>query len=244
MLRIAVCDDNSAFLMHMYQMISDEFSKHFDGSFEIRDYLSGELLLKEHKVCPYDVVFLDIDMPQMSGFDLAKEFFAEGKECYIIFVTSHNELVYDSFYFRPLNFITKGNDDMMREKLRSVVSQLYWQMKQDRKIILEDKENGRISVNLKEILYIESNKHYVIYHLAKYDRTVQLRDNIGELEKRLAEFDFVRIHKKYLVNLSHIFNVDKGNDEIIFKQGFRLPMSRNFKSAVDEKLTHYLRRTR
>jgi DNA-binding LytR/AlgR family response regulator len=73
---------------------------------------------------------------------------------------------------------------------------------------------------------------------------VKLRGNIGELEKYFSEYDFVKIHRKYLVNLSHIFNVDKSNDEIIFKQGFRLPMSRNFKAEVDEKLTQYLRRIR
>ena len=69
-------------------------------------------------------------------------------------------------------------------------------------------------------------------------------ENIGELETYLAYYDFVRIHKSFLVNLRHIFNLDKSKDEIIFKKGFRLNMSKNYKQLVDEKLTQYLRKTK
>ncbi len=50
--------------------------------------------------------------------------------------------------------------------------------------------------------------------------------------------------KSFLVNLRHVFNIDRNKDEIIFKQGFRLGMSKNYKQAVDEKLTQYLRKTK
>ena len=51
-------------------------------------------------------------------------------------------------------------------------------------------------------------------------------------------------YTSFLVNLRHIFNIDRNKDEIIFKQGFRLNMSKNYKQTVDEKLTQYLRKTK
>lgn len=116
-------------------------------------------------------------------------------------------------------------------------------MKQNTTIVLENKEIGRVSLTMKNIYYIESNKHYVIYHSEHYD-PIKIRGNIGELETYLAQFDFVRIHKSFIVNLRHVFNLDKNMDEIIFKQGFRLNMSKNYKPIVDEKLTQYLRKTK
>lgn len=64
------------------------------------------------------------------------------------------------------------------------------------------------------------------------------------MEIHFSQYDFARIHKSFLVNLRHIFNIDRNKDEIIFKQGFRLNMSKNYKQTVDEKLTQYLRKTK
>lgn len=240
MLKIALCDDNVKFLEHINNLVKDEFDLQKKDSFIINNYSSSRLLLVHHNSEPYDVIFLDIDMPELTGFDIANKLQEINRRSNVIFVSSHSELVFNSFYFQPLNFIIKGTDETMRESLHNVVSQLFKKIKQDKKVILESVESGRISIHLSDVLYIESNKHYVIYHL-KDSQTVQIRDNISDVEKKYAEYDFIRVHKKYIVNLKHIFNVDKNNSIIIFKQGFDLSMSRNYKSMVDEKLTEYLR---
>lgn len=242
MIRIAICDDNKAFINYMTKAVKREFATHTTVKFEIESYTSSELFFYHHSIKPFDIVFLDIDMPELDGFQLASEL-SSSNNCYIIFVTSHPELVYDSLYFRPLNFIPKSNDSFFVEKLHNVVNQLFNEMKQNTTIVLENKEIGRVSLTMKNIYYIESNKHYVIYHSEHYD-PIKIRGNIGELETYLAQFDFVRIHKSFIVNLRHVFNLDKNMDEIIFKQGFRLNMSKNYKPIVDEKLTQYLRKTK
>lgn len=242
MLRVAICDDNKVFVNKMSQVVKYEFIKQNNEDIELETYISSELMYQHHLKKPFDVIFLDIDMPELDGFQLAAKI-TSSKDCYIIFVTSHPELVYDSLYFRPLNFITKSNDSFFKEKLHSVVNQLFNEMKQNTTIILENKEIGRVSLKIKSIYYIESNKHYVIYH-SEHKGPIKIRGNIGELETYYSEFDFARIHKSFLVNLRHIFNIDKNKDEIIFKQGFRLNMSKNYKQLADEKLTQYLRKTK
>lgn len=241
MLRIAICDDDKWFVARLSELVNNEFKKHTSDKLEIEKYVSSELMLTHHKSKPFEVIFLDIDMPNMNGFDVAANI--SYNDSYIIFVTNHPELVYDSFNFRPLNFIPKSNDSYFTDKLQSVVNQLFNEMKQNKSIIVENKDIGRVALIIKEIYYIESSKHYVIYHSENYP-PITVRGNISDLEKEYAHYDFVRIHKSFLVNLKHVFNIDKNRDEIIFKHGKRLNMSKNYKPIIDEKLTQYLRKTK
>lgn len=242
MIRIAICDDNNVFLKILSKMVKDEFLKHIDDV-NIENYVSGNLLLNHHVSKPFDVVFLDIDMPKIDGFTVAQALRDLNDSCYIIFVTAHSELVYDSFNFHPLNFITKSDLPLLKNRLHEVVEQIMVQIKQNKQIKISNTEFGQVSVYIKDILYIESNKHYVIYHLAGNKEPVQVRDNISELEKQMVPYDFFRVHRKYLINLRHVFNIDKHNDLVMFKQGFSLPMSRNYKAAADAKLTEFLRKS-
>lgn len=242
MIKIAICDDNSEFIRTMHRFVNDEFTERKIDGFQIDEFTSGKSLLIGHNSTPYDVIFLDIDMPEMTGFDLAKELNDISDKCYIIFVSCHSELVFDSLYFSPLNFITKGSDELVKTKLHNVADQLFQHLRQNKQLVLENKEQGRKSVCIKDILYVESNKHHVIYHISDNNETFMVRDSIGRLQEQFFKYDFVRVHKKYIVNLSHVFNINKTNDTIIFKQGFELPMSRNFKAVVNEKLTDFLRK--
>lgn len=119
---------------------------------------------------------------------------------------------------------------------------MFQHIRQNENIVLENKEQGRQSVCIKDILYVESDRHYVIYHISDRKNTFRVRGSIGKLQEQLLEHDFVRVHKQYLVNFRHVFNINKTSDTIVLKQGFELPMSRNRKADVNEKLTEYLKR--
>ena len=244
--RVAVVDDESDFLKYVSELLRKEIGRHFDDV-KIEQFTSGEALLQRHKFNPFDVVFLDIDMPNTTGFDVSSEIRKQSRECYIVFITSHSELVYDSMDFQPFNFVRKGDLKQFSQKLSDVIDKLTLHLKQHKKIVLFDKKHGRFSVPYSDVLYMESDDHYVRYYILgtkpKKIFYIMVRSNIGVLEKEFSEYDFVRIHKKYIVNLKHIFNLDMKNDLCIFKQDITLPMSRNLKHFVDEKFTEYLKRT-
>lgn len=246
MLKVAVVDDESDFLDYVYELVNDEIKK-YCKSFIVKKYVSGEELLNRHRVNPFDVVFLDIDMPNITGFNIATELREQSNDCYIVFITNHSELVYDSLNFQPFNFVPKENLEQFQLKLSGVIKKLTRHLKQHQKIVLYDKKQGRFSVSYNDILYIQSEDHYVRFYIlgVKPKKTFQVvvRSSIGDVEKKFAEYDFVRIHKKYLVNLAHIFNIDMKNDLCIFKQNFNLPVSRNLKHSVDEKFTEFLKKT-
>ena len=242
-MRIAVCDDNTVMLSKLKEIICADFSVYPD-EFDILTYSSGALLLNAHKQEAFQIIFLDIDMPKVSGFDVAKTLRDDFSNCFIIFITSHSELVYESMDFQPFHFIQKNCEISIEESMSRIVKKLMKHMKQYEKVILEDKESGRHAVYIHDIMYIESEKHYLNYYIAGINTPIRERGSIKECEERYERYDFVKIHKSYIVNLRHIFNIDKKMDEIIFKQGFRLNMSKNYKKQVDEKLTEYLRRTK
>ena len=201
--------------------------------------MAKNLLKAGHQVCVNDFHKEAVEELVAAGATAG----ANNANCFVIFVTSHQELVYDSFNFRPLNFICKDPDaDVMKDRLHMVAGQLTDALKQEKTVVLENREQGRISVKLRDVTYIESNSHSIIYHFANNKDTIAVRDSIGEIEEAYRKFDFIRVHKKYIVNLKYVFNVSRSNETVIFKSGSELPMSRGYKNAVDDALTEYLRR--
>ena len=243
MLRIALCDDDIDFVELFKAVINTAFQNR-QLTYNLNDYIRCDLMLDRHSSHPFDLIFLDIDMPDIDGFDAAKEITKKSNNCYIVFVTCHTELVYDSFMFRPLNFIVKDQEQQMLSRLDIIIDQLLEQMVQDEMIILESKTQGKSSFPLREIIYIESCDHYVYYHIKGVTEPIKSREKLSDIEMRLAQKDFVRIHKKYIVNLRNVFNIDLSGEAVILKDHNELPMSRNYKTNVKELLTDYLRKSR
>lgn len=118
-MRIAVCDDNAVFLQFFKSMLANELESRSVKA-EIETFTKAESFFYCHGKRPFSAIFLDLDMPEMTGFEVARQLGQNGN-CFVIFVTSHQELVYDSFNFRPLNFICKDPDaDVMKDRLHMV----------------------------------------------------------------------------------------------------------------------------
>lgn len=240
MFKIALCDDSEVILDNISSIIDNYLRGNYQ-TFEIDKFVDGNLLLAKHKDVNYDIIFLDIDMPSISGFDIAKQLRESNDNCYIIFITSHSELVYESFDFQPFNFIRKTGAEPVEKVLIKVLNQLLRHLKQNELIIFDDNTKGKISVEVKDIMYIESDKHYIKYYVNNVDNEIKVRETMKNCEEKYLNLDFMKIHKKYLVNMRYIISIDNNYDEVRIENGKRLPMSRNYKKSVDNLYTHYLR---
>lgn len=106
MIKIAICEDEPAMLEIMESHVRTEFTnKNID--FTLNTYMNGEQLIKDNEELKFNVLFLDICMPSVSGFDIAKHFRDENNRVYIIFVTANSEYVYSSLNYQPFNFVRK-----------------------------------------------------------------------------------------------------------------------------------------
>ncbi len=244
MLRIALCDDDVEFL-NRFEVLLKKYIKPFNDDYEISKFTNGRSLLAIHNQAKFDVVFLDIDMPADSGLNVAMEFRESDSLLYIIFVTNHTKYVYESFNVQPFNYIVKSEKKSFENKLSSVIALLFNHMRQNQTIVLEDNRYGCVSVSFRDIKYIESKQHYCIFHIwhNKTEKSsYRIRKNISDLEQDLEYYNFVRIHKKYIVNLSYLISIDKNNRVVNFKDGTGLNMGPLYKQRTEEKFYNYLRK--
>lgn len=245
MIRIALCDDDKPFLTTLSSIIRDEFKK-YTNDFEVKCFSNGVLLLNENSHEKFDVLFLDIDMPEISGFDIARSIRQAFSNCFIIFITSHSELVYQSFDFQPFNFIRKEAFDDIVISISKIISKLMINMKQNENIILEDEISGRVAVYYRNIIYIKSNKHYLYYYIQDHEEPLIIRGSINDAEIMTEPYDFIRIHRSCIVNPRFISKIDFNIGKVMIRYNTEiksLSMSRSYKNSVDEKYTLYLRKT-
>ena len=241
MIRIAVCDDERSYL----DIISSEINDITYGSnikIEMDTFKSGELLLHRHEIEPYDIMFLDIDMPKISGFDIAKHIRKDSLRTFIIFVTAKTNLVYSSFDYHPFGFVCK-NTNTLRNDLTKIFERLYRYYKQDK--VIDILEGYMVtSVAIKDIVYIQSEKHYLLYYtsLRNKHEPVKERSTIQIKEKYFTEYDFIKPHSRYLVNMSHICSFDPFKNTIVMDDGARIPISKSCRSDALAKYRVYTRR--
>ena len=117
--KIAVVDDEENDLKHECDHISDFFSSTDIELNTYRDALHFPINTN------FDVLFLDIDMPHISGLELAKEYKKRHQNALIIFITSHNELVYKACNIHPFDFIRKENLDI---EMPDVLEEINYQL--------------------------------------------------------------------------------------------------------------------
>ena len=237
MIRVAICDDEPAMLDCFCERISEEFKRQGED-IQISKFTSGQDFLNFQKAEPFDAVFLDIDMPEMSGFDIAERINGIG-DTLIVFVTSYDELVYSSLKFRPFRFIRKSYLDIeLSETLNSVTAEVL-KLKGSRKFTFQSKA-GETFVDLQNVIYIEIYGHWLRVYI-KDDEPLDCYGSLTDFEKQLEKYDFIRTHKSYLVNCKYIFSIEK--NQVILDDKTEIPLSRYKTETVKNKFKNLLRST-
>lgn len=101
-MKVVVCDDDRGFCQKESVTIKKVFEQYFEGEdCQIDVYFEGSKLLQAYPDNMYDMIFLDLELEDEDGFDIAEKLILLNKNAIIIFVTSHDNLVYEAFQFRP-----------------------------------------------------------------------------------------------------------------------------------------------
>lgn len=233
MIRAAICDDESTMLDYLYEHISKEFERQ-KANVQIDKYTSGKDFLNAYKAEPYDVVFLDIDMPKISGFDVAEKI---SEKALIIFVTTHDELVYSSLKFQLFRFIRKTRlNDELSETVSAVIEHIA-KRKAEKKIEFQTKDR-KIFLFADEIEYIGVYGHWLRV-VVTTGEPIECYGSLSEFEKILAPIGFVRTYKSYLVNLKYVYSIEKTN--VVMDNKTEIPLSRYKAAEIKEKFKEYLR---
>ncbi len=233
MIHIAVCDDESVFLK-TFQNTLEKQLKLLDIKFVINCYSAGREFLKE--ITSFDAVFLDIDMPEMSGMEIAK-YINENHPMPILFLTAHDELVYSSIQFQPFRFIRKDYIDSELEEAVYALNEHICMQAQNRSVYLHT-STGDITMNVEDIKYAEIYNHSIMIHTLE-DEVFTCYGKLSDYEKQWEKFGFIRTHKSYLVNGRCIYSIRE--NAVVLDDGKEILLSRRRKAAVRKKFEALMR---
>lgn len=247
MYRIAICDDEQELTDYLSKRISEEFGSR-DMEFSISYFSSGREFLNAHNLDRFLVVFLDIKMPDMDGFDIATELHKSDNNTFIIFVTTESMLVYDSFKFRPFDFVPKAappdedggiSREFFDERLTNAITRLIEQLSVTKPICLPLPYNQNVTVNAIDIQMMQSVRNYTEY-IIKGHKPVRTRTKLDDAESELDGNFFARCHKSYIVNMKYIKNIDGHNMTITLKDGMIIPISKTRKQDFETAYINFL----
>lgn len=239
-MRIAVCDDETAVLKLVSVFVRTEFENRREPV-TVSSYTSAVRLISDLETKQFDAVFLDIRMPEMDGFRAAEELRKNAPEAKIIFITTEDDLVYDSFDFQPFAFIPKTPPELMKSRLSRTVDNLLAACNAVRKICIELPYNDKIYLRPDELIYVNSEKNNLIYH-TKENGDIITRAKIQDAEEILPSEIFVRIHNRIIVNMSHITNLEYTHASLTVTGGEELGISRTRKTEFETAYDDYLRK--
>ena len=223
MIRIAVCDDQVYYAKQFVNKIksicavkaSEQYDcREYEGFYSAEDVIS---FLQKNKI---DILFLDIEMKGMNGFELASVLNREFPEIIIIFVSAYENYVYSAFEYSPFRFLRKTHID---EELEDALIAAIEKLMSLQKTINFNTVDGKIELRLKDILYFESSGNYLLLH-HNGGAPYKIRSTVSEITVKTANYDFCRIHHAYTINLGNIKKTE-GNKKVTLKDGTTLPIS-------------------
>lgn len=172
-----------------------------------------------------DICFIDIDLKELSGITMAKRIKEHNPNVILIFVSSRNDLVFNTFEVRPFQFIRKSN---LLEDTALTFNQLDKYL-QELSYIAVFNVNGRITnVLVHEIVYVESYGHNITIHTVNDEIT--LRATMKEVLDKINSKDILQIQRGFSVNLRYVKGIDK--NIIILTTNQKLEIGRKYKQDV------------
>ncbi|MDQ6531677.1 LytTR family DNA-binding domain-containing protein [Flavobacterium sp. LHD-85] len=181
-----------------------------------------------------DVIFLDIQMPQLTGLQLSRII---SKNIKVIFTTAYPDFALEGFELNAVDYLLKP---ISLERFYQAVSKLNSEPKieisnqsnlPDFLFVKTDGKNKFQKVFLKDILYIESLQNYVCIHTLK--QQIITHSSLKNVIESLPENEFIQIHKSYVVSLKHIESTDNFS---VFINEKELPIGATFKDAFFDKI--------
>lgn len=195
-----------------------------------------------------DVVFLDIEMPQLNGFQVLEA--VSGVSFSLVFVTAYDKFALKAFRYSAVDYLLKPIDtqeliqsvERVEKQQKTAPEQLEHLKHQfsNPGRILPDRlalpyQNGVSFVNMKDIVFCESDDNYTKFLLSDGQQYLVTK-SLREIQELLEERDFLRVHRQYLINLNHIKKFVKGEGSyVVMTNQHTIPVSRAQKDRLMER---------
>ena len=238
MIRIAVVDDQPE-AINMIVTIIKECQAELSVEFEVFAFNNTSEFESSIYTAGYHALFLDLDMPGKTGFDLSRSLRDKADDIPIVYITNRDDLMQKAFQYKALGFVRK---DKIKEELPFAVSCVVSEIKRKTNSIMifsaNRQKKERHDLLISDILYIESQHHETTIHVYNRDNNKATVDEIITREplnfyaNHVGFEDFIYISVSCIVNCKHIFSIEK--DTLILDNEQTLYISRRKVKEVKE----------
>lgn len=238
MIRIAVCDDEQAYLDKIHAML-EQYAAVRNAEISAESYINPSCLLDKLECGEeYDIYLLDIYMPGVTGMNIAAEIRRRNNECPIIFLTSSSDHAVEAFGLDATHYLLKP---YVQSDLHAALDKAMRTLREQRpKSILLKATDGYYNVPATNIIYCESDNHNQRIRLTD-KAPIHVRISSAELYEKLMPFGcFYPCGKTYIINLERIDKLM--SDSVVMENGHSLTIPRRAMTSLKNSWLDYLSR--
>lgn len=230
MLNVAICDDDIHITGEMETIIL-KIARQMFVEIEIEVFWNGESLVEtiEDRTC-FDIIFLDIEMEKENGISAAKKIRSIDKNVLIIYVTSYENHMKESFTVRPFRFLLKPVNERV---LQTCFKAAYEEINSGDYYFRYSFQRVNHKVAIRDILYFESNKRKIT--IVTEDGNYELYGKLNEIEMCLknCKSSFLRVHQSFLVNYKHVQS--QAYNYVMMDNGKQISISEDRRKMIGEQ---------
>jgi DNA-binding LytR/AlgR family response regulator len=232
MLGIAVCDDDPAITGFMEATLKG-CEELLPEPLDIQVFHEGAAVLAAlKKDSPFDIIFLDIELGDTTGMEVAEQIRKQFAEPALIFVSAHESYCKQLFQYDTTAFLEKPIDEA---EVKALLLQVYKKIRNPQQMYIYQFKDDIVRIPLGDILFFESKMHKI--ELVTKTESRIFNGKLDEVEQQLKHPGFVRIHQSLLVNLDNVVRFEK--NILFLPGGHKLPMSRPKQKEVRRKIMDY-----
>lgn len=221
-MHIGICDDEIFVLELMRQLVKDYCDRHMLEA-EIHLFASGaELLALAENL---DLLFLDIEMPELDGIEAGKLLRRKNQHCKIVMATCREDRMKEAFYLEAYRFLTKPFDP---SEFEEAMDDFVRTMAGFRKMTLWEMRMP-VEIRQRDIIYIQTFDSYTEFIVG--NRLMRSEKSLNALEEELDSKLFFRVNKKYIINFLYMEHYEKGK---LLIHGKEMTVSRRKKKDFEK----------
>lgn len=244
-IRSVIVDDDDFVRTELEKVLSKEFKEDIEV---IASFASPSVAIDHIKKNQPELLFLDIQMPEMSGFELVDVLPEKNFE--VIFITSYNEYAIKAIKYSALDYLLKPiktqelkeaiarykdktDTIKLQTRLSNLKENLLAKDESELQLVVSSKQ-GEHRFAVADIVRCEADSNYTHIYLTNQKKYLASK-TLSDVEHMLSEAKFIRVHKSHLVNMSHVANLSH-QIELTMKDNSRVPVSRRRVAEVRKLL--------
>lgn len=229
MIKIALIEDD-VIDKNSIKSYLKRYSDEFGVEFSVFEFANAITFLTNYKPI-YDVVFMDIQLPHMNGFDAIERLRKIDEKIHVVFITNMSNYAIKGYSVNATDFMVKP---VLYYSFKTMLDKILRLLKSNKEEIIIKTPTSIRRLSVSEIIFVEVTGHKVVYHTETED--IEIWESLKEQEEKLSSHGFVRCNNYCLVNLRY---VDKISATTLKIKDIEMPITRTKKEDFMKKLVAY-----